>query len=142
LTPVQSRLPKVDRRIARRFPIKNQKDLRGLITAIPSARHGELLSCQQAAQKASSTKEKEVAWVYFVCQVCQMKAVLVRDFLRQFAKRRNEALQVHQRGKVLGTWTPNQATPDPIDVLARAKRTCSRKLPFTGAAVLKAGKKR
>ena len=71
-----------------------------------------------------------------------MKTVLVRDFLRQFARRRNEPLQVHQRGKVLGTWTPNQATPDPIDVLARAKRTCSRKLPFTGAAVLKAGKKR
>src|SRR5205823_1010663 len=79
------------------------------------------LTCQQAAERASSTKEEKVAWVHFACQVCQMKAVLVRDFLRHFAKRRNEPLQVHQRGKVLGTWTPNQATPDPIDVLARAK---------------------
>jgi hypothetical protein len=71
-----------------------------------------------------------------------MKTVLVRDFFRQFATRRNEALQVQQRGRVLGTWTPVQATPEPVDVLARAKRSCDKKLPFTGAELLKAGKKR
>ena len=71
-----------------------------------------------------------------------MKTVLVRDFLRHFAKRRNEPLQVQQRGKVLGIWTPGEAIPEPVDVLARARRTCSQKLPFTGAEVLKAGKNR
>ena len=71
-----------------------------------------------------------------------MKTVLVRDFLRQFAKRRNEPLQVQQRGKVLGTWMPTESTPEAVDVLARAKQTCSHKLPFTGAEVLKAGKNR
>jgi len=71
-----------------------------------------------------------------------MKTVLVRDFLRQFATRRNETLQVQQRGRVLGIWTPSQATPEPVDVMARAKRTCSQKLPFTGTELLKAGKKR
>jgi len=86
--------------------------------------------------------EKPVALAGFVCHICQMKAVLVRDFLRQFAKRRNEPLQVQQRGRVLGTWTPSQAPPEPVDVLARAKRSCNKKLPFTGAELLKAGKKR
>jgi len=71
-----------------------------------------------------------------------MKTVLVRDFLRQFATRRNETLQVQQRGRVLGIWTPSQTIPEPVDVLARAKRTCSKKLPFTGTELLKAGKKR
>jgi len=71
-----------------------------------------------------------------------MRTVLVRDFLRQFARRGNEPLQVQQRGKVLGTWIPSDSSPEPVDVLARVKRTCSRKLPFTGAEVLKAGKKR
>ena len=71
-----------------------------------------------------------------------MKTVLVRDFLRQFAARRNEPLQVQQRGRILGTWTPSQAIPEPVDVMARAKRTCNRKLPFSGADLLKAGKKR
>ena len=71
-----------------------------------------------------------------------MKTVMVRDFLRQFATRRNELLQVRQRGRVLGIWTPSQETPEPVDVVARAKRSCSKKLPFTGAELLKAGKKR
>ena len=87
-------------------------------------------------------QEITVAQLRFVCHICQMKTVLVRDFLRHFASRRNEALQVQQRGRVLGIWTPNEATPEPVDVLARARRACNKKLPFTGAALLKAGKKR
>jgi hypothetical protein len=78
----------------------------------------------------------------FVCQICHMKTVLVRDFLRQFAARRNETLQVQQRGRVLGVWTPSETAPEPVDVLARAKRSCNKKLPFTGAELLKLGKKR
>lgn len=71
-----------------------------------------------------------------------MKTVLVRDFLRQFATRRNEPLEVRQRGRVLGIWTPTPETPEPVDVVARAKRSSSKKLPFTGAELLKAGKRR
>ena len=71
-----------------------------------------------------------------------MKTVMVRDFLRQFARRRNEPLQVRQRGRVLGTWLPSEETPEPVDVSARTKRACSTKLPFTGAELLRAGKKR
>jgi hypothetical protein len=78
----------------------------------------------------------------FVCHICQMKSVLVRDFLRHFAERRNETLQVQQRGRVLGVWIPTQAAPEPVDVMARAKRSSDKKLPFTGADLLKAGKKR
>ena len=71
-----------------------------------------------------------------------MKTVFVRDFTKRFATLSHQPLQVRKPGKVVGTWLPATRTPEPVDVLKRLKQTFERPLPFTGAELLKAGKKR
>jgi hypothetical protein len=71
-----------------------------------------------------------------------MKTVLIRDFTRRFSSLRREKLQVRQRGKVVGTWTPVSEKPAPVDFMKRLREDFKAKLPFTGAELLKKGKKR
>ena len=71
-----------------------------------------------------------------------MKTISVRDFNRHFSRHKQETCQVKDRDKVVGTWYPVPEAPKPADILARVKKEFSRKLPFTGAQILKAGKKR
>jgi hypothetical protein len=71
-----------------------------------------------------------------------MKTVLVRDFTRRFSSLRHETLQVRQRGKVVGTWMPTSDEPPPVDFMKRLREDFKCKLPFTGAELLKEGKKR
>jgi hypothetical protein len=71
-----------------------------------------------------------------------MKTVLIRDFTRRFSSLRHEALQVRQRGKVVGTWTPRSEEPAPVDFMKRLREDFKAKLPFNGAELLKKGKKR
>lgn len=77
-----------------------------------------------------------------VSQICQMKTVLIRDFTRRFSSLRHQTLQVRQRGKVVGTWTPIPEEPVPVDFMKRLREDFKSKLPFTGAELLKEGKKR
>jgi hypothetical protein len=71
-----------------------------------------------------------------------MKTVLIRDFTRRFSSLRHETLQVRQRGKVVGTWMPATTDPAPVDFMKRLREDFKTKLPFTGAELLKKGKKR
>jgi hypothetical protein len=71
-----------------------------------------------------------------------MKNLTTYEFLRQFARHRSEPCQVKARGKVVGTWLPVPNEPEPVSFAQRVREGCAAKLPFTGAALLKAGKKR
>ena len=71
-----------------------------------------------------------------------MKTVQAGEFARHFRVHRREAAIVKDRRKVLGTWTPAPKAPKPVDFAARVREDFTRKLPFTGAELLKAGKKR
>jgi len=71
-----------------------------------------------------------------------MKTVSTYDFTNRFATFSHQKVQVRKRGKVVGTWLPAPKSPEPVDVMQRLKRNFTRPLPFTGAEVLKAGKKR
>jgi hypothetical protein len=71
-----------------------------------------------------------------------MKTLTTRLFTREFTKVRHEACAVTDSGKVIGTWTPVREDPEPVDFAARVRKDFSQPLPFTGAELLKAGKKR
>ena len=71
-----------------------------------------------------------------------MKTVGTREFTRHFTALRHVACVVKDRGKAVGTWTPSPKAPPPVDIMARLKTYCSGPLPFTGAEILKKGKKR
>ncbi len=74
--------------------------------------------------------------------VTDMRTLSTRRFTREFWKLRGEELAVTDRGRVVGTWTPASEKPQPIDYLKRVKSYCSAPLPFTGAELLRRGKKR
>jgi len=65
-----------------------------------------------------------------------------RRFTRHFAEVRDETCTVTDRGKVVGTWIPSGQKPSPVDFAARVRKDFAAKLPFTGAQLLKSGKKR
>ena len=69
-----------------------------------------------------------------------MKTLVIYEFTRQFARHQHEPCLVKKRGTVIGQWVPVPKTPQPIDVMARLRKTFSRKLPFTGVELLKEGK--
>lgn len=71
-----------------------------------------------------------------------MRTLTTRRFTRQFGKVRHEALTITDRGQVVGTWTPADQQPEPLDVMKRLKGYCSSPLPFTGADLIKEGRKR
>jgi hypothetical protein len=71
-----------------------------------------------------------------------MKIVPVAAFTKRFSTLSHERLRVRSRKRIVGTWTPAEKTPPPLDVMKRLKQTFKRPLPFTGAALLKAGKRR
>ena len=71
-----------------------------------------------------------------------MKTVQAGEFTRRFRVHRREAAIVKDRTKVLGTWTPAPDAVAHLDVMARLKEDFSSPLPFTGAELIKAGKKR
>jgi hypothetical protein len=71
-----------------------------------------------------------------------MRALSTWQFTRDFAKVRREPLTVTDRGQVLGVWTPHSNRPKPLDYFQRLKSYCKAPLPFTGAQLLRGGKKR
>lgn len=71
----------------------------------------------------------------------KMKTVTVRDFTTHFKNLHHSPLKVRRRGKTLGTWIPEPKLPPPLDVMKRLKQTCERPLPFTGADIIKEGRK-
>lgn len=71
-----------------------------------------------------------------------MQTVSVNKFTRGFAPHRRKELLVTDRGRVIGTWTPVAATPQPVDIMARLHSYCSEPLPFAGAEIVKASRKR
>lgn len=85
---------------------------------------------------------KSVALPSKIMQNYQMKTVSVRDFTSQFATLSHQPLQVHKRRKLVGTWIPAPQAPPSLDVMKRLKQTCERPLPFTGAELIKEGRKR
>jgi hypothetical protein len=70
-----------------------------------------------------------------------MKTVSVRDFTTHFATLGHTPLGERRRGKTLGTRTPPPKTPPPLDVMKRLKQDFKQPLPFTGADLLKEGKR-
>ena len=70
-----------------------------------------------------------------------MKTVQSGEFTRHFRVLRREAAIVKDRRQVLGTWTPAPKQVEPVDVMARLREDFAHPLPFTGAELLKAGKK-
>jgi hypothetical protein len=71
-----------------------------------------------------------------------MKTLPTRRFTRDFTKFRHEPCAVTDSGKVIGTWTPVKDRPEPVDFARRVRDDFEEPLPFTGAELLKAGKKR
>jgi hypothetical protein len=71
-----------------------------------------------------------------------MKIVAIRNFTRRFSSLRHQALQVWEHGRVVGTWMPNSNTRPLVDFKKRLRADFKRKLPFTGAELLKEGKNR
>jgi hypothetical protein len=74
--------------------------------------------------------------------ICQMKTLLTREFTRNFSIHRSERCLVKDRGQVIGTWTPAEDYPEPVEFAQRAREDFKKKLPFTFAELLKKGKKR
>ena len=70
-----------------------------------------------------------------------MKTITTREFIRNFSKGKSEHYQVKDRGRVVGTWTPTDDEPPRVDFMARLKRNFKKPLPFTGAELLKEGKR-
>ncbi len=78
-----------------------------------------------------------------VChELTDMKMISTRRFTRGFPKLRHESCLVSDRGKVIGSWSPIPNTPAPVNFLERVKEDFTHPLPFSGADLLKAGKKR
>ena len=66
-----------------------------------------------------------------------------RVFTKHFASHKRHAVQVADRGRIIGTWTPASTEPPFVDFEARALRDWGgKKLPVTAAQILKEGKKR
>jgi hypothetical protein len=66
-----------------------------------------------------------------------------RVFTKQFASHKRHAVQVADRGRIIGTWTPAGTEPPFVDFEARALRDWGgKKLPVTAAQILKEGKRR
>ena len=68
--------------------------------------------------------------------------VTTRRFTKEFSTLRNRSVAVTDRGEIVGTWTPTPKKPKTVDFVARAKADTKGKLEFTGAELLKEGKKR
>ena len=74
-----------------------------------------------------------------------MSAIVLptRIFTKQFSSHRRHEVTVSDRGRIIGTWTPAGDDLPEIDFRARALKSWGgKKLPFTGAQLLKEGKKR
>ncbi len=71
-----------------------------------------------------------------------MKTVLVRDFFKRWGTLSQQTVQVRKRGRIIGTWTPAPAQPEPVDVMARLKKQFKQPLPFTGLELLNERKRR
>ena len=66
-----------------------------------------------------------------------------RVFTKKFSSHKRHAVQVSDRGRIIGTWTPAGNEPPFVDFEARALRDWGgEKLPLTAARILKEGKKR
>jgi hypothetical protein len=76
-----------------------------------------------------------------VWQSCLVKTVLVRDFLKRWGHLSQQTVQVRKRGRVIGTWTPAPATPEPEDPMKRLNKTFDKPLPFTGLELLREKKR-
>jgi hypothetical protein len=67
----------------------------------------------------------------------------VREFTKRFTAHKNRIVQVSDRGRLIGTWTPARHQPAPVDFAARAAADCAgKKLPFTFSQMLQERKKR
>jgi hypothetical protein len=82
--------------------------------------------------------KKQLVWNVLT----KMRALSTGRFTREFSKLRRERLMATDRGRVVGSWTPADRKPKPLDYLERVKGYCSGPLPFTGTELLKEGKKR
>jgi hypothetical protein len=71
-----------------------------------------------------------------------MRALPIRSFTRDFPRVRGEALTVTSRGRVVGIWTPSPTKPKLVNFEERVRKDFKTMLPFTGAELLKEGKKR
>jgi hypothetical protein len=71
-----------------------------------------------------------------------MKTLTIRRFTREFPKVLHEPLTVTRRGQMVGTWTPAQKKAPAIDLMKRLKSYCSGPLPFTGAELIREGRRR
>jgi len=67
----------------------------------------------------------------------------IREFTKKFTAHKNRTVQVSDRGRLIGTWTPARSQPAPVDFAARAAADCAgKKLPFTFSQMLQESKKR
>ena len=71
-----------------------------------------------------------------------MTTVSTRQFTKEFATWRSRSVQVTDRGHIVGQWTPASKQAERVDFLARATADTLGKLEFTGAQLLREGKKR
>ncbi len=71
-----------------------------------------------------------------------MKTLIVNEFTRHFRRHKHEPALVKSRGQVIGQWVPVPRKPEPVDFAKRAKADCVEKLPFTGADLIREGRKR
>jgi hypothetical protein len=77
----------------------------------------------------------------FVWQICLVKTVLVREFLKRWGTLSHQTVEVRKRGRVIGTWIPATAGPEAEDPMARLNKTFQKPLPFTGLQLLKEKKR-
>jgi hypothetical protein len=61
----------------------------------------------------------------------------IREFTKKFTAHKNQTVQVSDRGRLIGTWTPAHHLPAPVDFAARATSdSAGQKLPFTFSQML------
>jgi hypothetical protein len=65
-----------------------------------------------------------------------------RAFTKQFSRWKARAVQVTDRGRVLGVWTPAPKRPPSVDFLQRATEDSTGQAKETFAGMLAEGKKR
>jgi hypothetical protein len=70
------------------------------------------------------------------------QTVTTRRFTKEFSRLRSRTVQVTDRGRVLGVWTPATRPAKGVDFLQRATADTEGCLETTFADLLKAGKKR
>ncbi len=68
--------------------------------------------------------------------------ISARRFTKVFRSVMIHALQVTDRGVVLGTWIPAPSKPAPVDFEERTRRDSTAAMPISFAALLREGKKR